>query len=71
MRSLLIYFEVLQEPQEITSVSTPPSAPITQRLSPILYNYMKKDPDFAAQVVANLKNYENVAKMRARHLIKA
>jgi hypothetical protein len=66
-----MYFESLQDSQELSPVVTPLSPLLTQRLSPILYNYMKKDPEFAAQVQANLKNYENVAKMRARHLIKA
>jgi hypothetical protein len=39
-------------------------------LSPFLLNYMKKDLAFTTEVQANLKNYENIAKMRSRHLIK-
>jgi hypothetical protein len=33
-------------------------------------NFMKKDPNFAEEVRKGVTNYENMAKMRMRHLIK-
>ena len=73
MRSIIMFLEgTPQMPEEEEPLPFPPPkpVPITNRLSPYLTNYMKKDPDFAAQVTANIKNYENIAKMRARHLIR-
>lgn len=66
MRSLVMYFEALQAEEQVI-----PPTPVQQRLSPFLLGYMKKDPAFANEIQANLKNYENIAKMRSRHLIKA
>ena len=67
MRSLVLYFEAAlsQDEAAIKPAQTP------QRLSPFLLNYMKKDPALAIEIQANLKNYENIAKMRARNLIKS
>lgn len=66
MRSLIMYYEAILSQEEAL-----PPIQVQQRLSPFLINYMKKDPAFANEVQANLKNYENVAKMRARNLIKS
>jgi hypothetical protein len=69
MRSIVMYFESLQVPQEEMETPLKPIT-VTPRLSPFLLNYMKKDLAFTTEVQANLKNYENIAKMRSRHLIK-
>jgi hypothetical protein len=69
MRSLVLYFEAILPQEDLSPVEKP--VQLSQRLSPFLLNYMKKDPAFATEVQANLKNYENIAKMRARHLIKS
>ncbi len=66
-----MYFEAMLQalpPQQITSQQV--ARPVLQRLSPILINYMKKDPTFAQQVSDNIRNYENIAKLRARHAFK-
>ena len=73
MRSLLMYFEAMLPPPVLPQVpqqSSQPIKPVLQRLSPILINYMKKDPTFAQQVTDNIRNYENIAKLRARHAFK-
>lgn len=70
MRSLIMYFEAMALPPPPPPPPLPPSRPVLQRLSPILINYMKKDPTFAQQVTDNIRNYENIAKLRARHAFK-
>lgn len=71
MRSLVMYFEAMLPPQALPlPPPLPPAKPVLQRLSPILINYMKKDPTFAQQVSDNIRNYENIAKLRARHAFK-
>jgi hypothetical protein len=60
-----MYYEAMLPQEEML-----PPLPVQQRLSPFLLNYMKKDPAFASEVQANLKNYENIAKMKARRLMK-
>lgn len=67
MRSIIMYLEAVLPEKELPPKLTPQ---LPAKLSPYMLSYMKKDPEFAAQVTANLKNYENVAKMRSRHLIK-
>jgi hypothetical protein len=70
MRSIVLYLEgFMAPPRPMAPVALPPQQ-VPQRLSPILVNYMKKDPAFTDEVKKNLINYENMAKMRMRHLIK-
>lgn len=63
MRSIVIFLE------GVKSVPVP-VVPIQQKLSPKLTNYMKKDPEFANEVQANLKNYETMAILRNKNIIK-
>ena len=67
MRSLIMYYEAMLPEEEMLPLKL---LPVQQRLSPFLLNYMKKDPAFASEVQTNLKNYENIAKMKARRLMK-
>ena len=70
MRSIVLYLEGFMAPPQPMAPKPLPPQQVTQRLSPILVNYMKKDPAFAEEVRKGVTNYENMAKMRMRHLIK-
>jgi hypothetical protein len=86
MRSIVMFFEDMTQagqplPQPVPGQSpvqlppTPPVPPVSvvpviQRLSPKLVAYMKKDPAFANEVQANLKNYETMAILRNKNIIK-
>jgi hypothetical protein len=67
MRSIVLFLESLPPMQPTIPL---PAAPIKPQLPPKLLNYMKKDPEFANEVQANLKNYETMAILRTKNIIK-